>query len=101
MSPVRVACATLCLVVACKGGGSSGGNSGGGAGEIAVELVEAFAGLTLTRPVKLVQHPDDDDRWHALEQEGRLRTFLASDPAGTLATAGYVGAAVDLGDTSL
>ena len=96
MSPVRVACVALCLVLACKGGGSSGG----GTGEIAVELVEAFAGLTLTRPVKLVQHPDDDDRWYALEQDGRLRTFLASDPAGTLAAAVDVGAAVDLGDTS-
>jgi glucose/arabinose dehydrogenase len=94
----------LVLSLACGGGGGSGGGGGGGdagdASDLALLWVEAFAGLTLTRPVKLVQHPSDDDRWYAVEQGGRVRTFLASDPAATLATAVDVGAAVDLGATT-
>jgi hypothetical protein len=65
---------------------SSGGGGGAGfsnEGDVAVDLVAAFAGLTFRQAVKLVQHPTDDDRWYALERGGEIHTFLASDPGNT------------------
>ena len=44
----------------------------------------AFGGETFSRPLLLVQHPVDDDRWYVVEQRGKIFTFLASNPAGTL-----------------
>lgn len=82
---------------ACGGGGSGGGN--GVLPDFTLEA--AFAGLDFSRPVKLVQHPVDDDRWYAVEQGGKIKTFLASDPAGTLLTAVDLVASpgINLGDT--
>lgn len=99
-----VALAATSLVLSCalacnSGGGGGGGGSDVDVGELPLLLAEAFAGLALSQPVKLVQHPQDDDRWYALEQAGRLRTFLASDPPGSLSTAADLGAVLDLGQT--
>ncbi|MGH0029441.1 MAG: PQQ-dependent sugar dehydrogenase, partial [Myxococcota bacterium] len=83
--------------VGCSGGGSGGG---GGAAAVDVELVEAFGGLVFDRPVKLVQHPDDPDRWYVVEQGGPIMTFLASDPQNTLSTAVDLSTTVNLGVTT-
>jgi glucose/arabinose dehydrogenase len=78
---LRAVClAALAVLVACEGGGSGGGSSG----PPELELEPAFGGLTFASPVKLVQHPDVDDRWYVVEQGGKIWTFLASNPAGTL-----------------
>lgn len=70
----------LCSALAACGGG------GGGSAEsdLPVALAEAFGGLAFASPVKLVQHPEDDDRWYVVEQGGKIHTFLASDPVNTL-----------------
>lgn len=90
MSPCRAPRAAACLalatvLVAC--GGSGGGGGGFGGESIPVELAPAFGGQEFTRPVKLVQHPELDDRWYVVEQGGLVRTFLASDVTGSLAVA--------------
>lgn len=66
-------------LLACGGGGGSAGGDGP-----AVAFETAFGGIAFDRAVKLVQHPTDDGRWYVVEQDGHIRTFLASDPAGTL-----------------
>jgi len=64
------------------GGGSGGGDDGDPPNNLA--LSPAFGGLTFSQPVKLVQHPRNDDRWYVVEKGGKIFTFLASNPAGTL-----------------
>jgi glucose/arabinose dehydrogenase len=82
-------------VAACGGGGGGSGSSS----VPAIELEAAFDSLDLDVPVKLVQHPTDDDRWYVVQLDGLVVTFLASDPAGTLETAAdvVVDGGVDLG----
>jgi glucose/arabinose dehydrogenase len=64
------------------GGGSGGGDSGDPPDNLALE--PAFGGLAFVQPVKLVQHPTDANRWYVVEKGGKIFTFLASNPAGTL-----------------
>lgn len=74
------------LLAACGGGGGSGeggGNGGGGGNLPRIALEPAFGGINFASPVKLVQHPRDDDRWYVVEQGGKIWTFLASNPAAT------------------
>lgn len=78
----------LGVALACSSGG------GGGGGDVdpdevfgAAQLAAAFGGLDFDRPVKLVQHPVDEDRWYVVEQGGEVHTFLASDPVATRAVA--------------
>src|SRR5262245_37820507 len=65
------------LLCACGGGG------GGTSNTPSVMLETAFGGIQFDFPVKLVQHPEVDDRWYVVEQGGKIWTFLASNPAGT------------------
>jgi glucose/arabinose dehydrogenase len=103
--PARVvlfALALCALLPACSSGGGGGGDGGGGDRlPPEVELLAAFGGLAFSRPVKLVQHPSDATRWYVVEQGGKIRTFLSTNPAGTLTTALDLVADfdVDLGDT--
>ena len=50
--------------------------------EIALE--RAFAALSFTQPVGLLQAPGVDDRWYVVEQAGVVRTFKAGDSAATI-----------------
>jgi glucose/arabinose dehydrogenase len=70
------------LALAACGGG--GGSAGGGGGGDDLTLEPAFGGIDFDAPVKLVQHPVNDDRWYVVEQGGKIFTFLASDPLNTL-----------------
>jgi glucose/arabinose dehydrogenase len=84
MGPWRsvVPVALLCVAAACSGGGDGGG--GDGVGTIpAIDLDPAFGSISFDNPVKLVQHPTNDDRWYVVEQGGQVWTFLASNPTGT------------------
>ncbi|HKA16222.1 MAG TPA: PQQ-dependent sugar dehydrogenase [Myxococcota bacterium] len=86
--------AVWCLAgTACDSGGGGGGDGMAGTGGFvssAVALAPAFGGISFSSPVKLVQHPTDDDRWYVVEQGGRVRTFLATNASGTVATAANV-----------
>jgi glucose/arabinose dehydrogenase len=79
--------ALMGALAACSSGGGDGGDTSTG---IDASLVPAFDSLAFASPVKLVQHPDDDDRWYVVEQGGLVRTFLASDPTNSVATAADV-----------
>jgi len=81
--------ARLALTAALFACSSGGGGGGGGEDRVPpdVELLAAFAGLAFDQPVKLVQHPTDATRWYVVEQGGEIRTFLDTNPAGTLTTA--------------
>ena len=85
----------LAIGAACSGGGGSGGVA-----PPPLALEPAFDGIDFTRPVKLVQHPSEDERWYVVEQGGLVWTFLASDPDGTVDVAADVDALVNLGDTA-
>jgi glucose/arabinose dehydrogenase len=64
----------LLVFSACNGGGN------GSAAEVPqIALIEAFPDLTFVRPVALLQHPDDPQRWYVVERGGRVRTFLGPD----------------------
>ncbi len=85
--------------LAACGGGDGGGGGGGGnppppAGT--VRFVPAFGGESFALPVKLVQHPSNDDRWYVVEQRGKVFTLLASNPAGSRALAVDLEALFDL-----
>jgi len=67
-------------LAACGGGGGSAGGGGGG-GDFDITLEPAFGGMDFDAPVKLVQHPVDDDRWYVVEQGGLIWTFEAPDPS--------------------
>jgi len=107
--PVASRCAVSLLALAlcaglpaCDSGGGSGGGAGAGGPLPNVTLQSAFGGLQFARPVKLVQHPKDADRWYVVEQGGKIWTFLASDPAGTktLALDLVADLGVNLGNTA-
>jgi glucose/arabinose dehydrogenase len=68
--------AALCAVgVAC---GGDSGNGDEGAMITGITLDEAFNGRDFNFPVKLVQHPTDDERWYVVEQSGLIRRFTES-----------------------
>ena len=50
-----------------------------------VEAPRAFANLTFSSPVAMLQAPNDASRWFVVEQGGRIRAF-ANDPDATAAT---------------
>jgi glucose/arabinose dehydrogenase len=94
---------SLALLLGCPCGGSGG--SGGGDGvqptscadgspvADALTFSAAFGGEFFTQPLKLVQHPSDDDRFYVVEKEGTVETLLKSNPAASRALA------VDIRDT--
>ena len=94
--------AWLCLAAfACGGGGGGSGSGGGGGGNGPPNMMleAAFGGINFSAPVKLVQHPDVDDRWYVVEQGGKIWTFLASNPAGTKTLVlDVVAAGINIGD---
>lgn len=47
-----------------------------------VKLEEAFAGVTFTRPMALVQPPGDKSRWFVAQRDGVIKSFPAANPAG-------------------
>jgi glucose/arabinose dehydrogenase len=75
--------AGLPLALAACGGGSSGGNATPPppptACSAGLETPRAFANLTFSSPVAMLQAPNDASRWFVVEQGGRIRTF-ANDP---------------------
>ena len=77
--------AVLCAAgAACSGGGGSHDDDDRISG---VSLAQAFGGRTFNAPVKLVQHPTNDNRWYVVEQGGLVKTFLDTNttPATTAA----------------
>jgi glucose/arabinose dehydrogenase len=66
----------LIALLACGSGGGGGDGTTESTTGIVASLVPAFDNLAFASPVKLVQHPDDDDRWYVVEQRGLVRTFL-------------------------
>merc|ERR1711974_523656 len=42
-----------------------------------VDFERVFSGVELEQPVWLEQHPNDDDTWFAIEQEGRIVSWDA------------------------
>ena len=91
--------ALLLLGCPSDGGGNGsgdGGSSGGGlTGPVscasdptvsdAVRFEVAFGGETFTQPLKLVQHPSDDDLFYVVEKNGTVEMLRESDPANTRA----------------
>lgn len=66
------------ILCACGGGGSTGG--GGGttfppSASVTVSTEPAFAGLSFSSPVAMLQAPGDSTRWFVAEQAGRVRVF--------------------------
>ena len=83
----------LGFAAACGGGGGGGG---GIRPTPALDFDPAFGGRSFDNPVKLVQHPTDDDRWYVVEQGGLVKTFLATD-TDPATVAADIDALVDLG----
>jgi glucose/arabinose dehydrogenase len=67
-----------------------------GTGLAALAFSDAFPGRAFTNPVKLVQHPTNDDRWYVVEQGGLVLTFLSTNTT-TPTVAANVDALVNLG----
>ncbi len=84
-------CSAL-LASACGGGGGSGSAPP----PTAVRFLPAFGGESFSLPLKLVQHPTNDDRWYVVEQRGRVFTLLESSPAATRSLAVDLEALFDL-----
>ncbi len=82
------------LAAACGSGGGDGVETVTG---IPASLEPAFGNLPFANPVKLVQHPDDDDRWYVVEQGGKIWTFLASSPVKAMAADVPNQKSIDLG----
>jgi glucose/arabinose dehydrogenase len=74
---------SLALGILCSALAACGGGGGGTTKAPKLVLETAFGGIQFAAPVKLVQHPEVDDRWYVAEQGGKIWTFLASNPAGT------------------
>ncbi len=89
-------CGLFALLSACGGGSDDVGGGNPPPPPAAVRFVPAFGGEAFALPIKLVQHPIDDDRWYVLEQRGRVFTLLASDPANSRTLAVDVEALFDL-----
>jgi glucose/arabinose dehydrogenase len=88
----------LCAVaVACSDGDSRDEDGGTITG---ITLDRAFNDRTFSSPVKLVQHPSNDDRWYVVEQGGLVKTFLASN-ATAATTAADIPIAVGSGEQGL
>jgi glucose/arabinose dehydrogenase len=77
------------------GGGGGGGGSFPPESIDDVMLTPAFASVSFSFPVKLVQHPTDANRWYVVQQAGQVRTFLVGNP-GAHSLAVNVGASVNL-----
>ena len=75
---------------ACDGSGGGHHSGGGFVSTPGVDLAPAFGGASFNSPVKLVQHPTNDDRWYVVEQGGRVQTFLASNPSNITTAANVV-----------
>jgi len=84
------------LSLGCPGGGGGGGGvlvcTTEAPEAAALRFAPAFGGESFQRPVALVQHPEDADRFYVVELAGLVWTFLASDPADSRSQA------VDLSD---
>ncbi len=52
-------------------------------GDSAVDLERVFPDLSFTRPVALLQPPQDDSQWFVLEQAGRILVFDNSNGVST------------------
>lgn len=91
---------SLVAVAACGSGGSGGGgdgaDSGNGSASVcasgspvadALSFAPAFGGEAFSSPLKLIQHPSDDDRFYVVERGGTVETLLRSDPAASRALA--------------
>jgi glucose/arabinose dehydrogenase len=66
------------ILCACGGGGSSGGGGGTSSpppASVTVSTEPAFAGLSFSSPVAMLQAPGDSTRWFVAEQAGRVRVF--------------------------
>ena len=74
---------SLALGGACAALAACGGGGGGTSDAPNLILEAAFASIQFANPVKLVQHPEVDDRWYVVEQGGKIWTFLASNPGAT------------------
>ncbi len=48
-----------------------------------ISLERAFSDLTFNKPVKILQAPNDANRWYVVEQNGKVKTFLATDTTTT------------------
>jgi len=96
--PRSAVCFALALA-ACGGSSGNGGGFGDGDSEVAVAISPAFEGVSFTRPLKLVQHPTDADRWYVLEQGGGIWTFDASVSPIVPDLVVDVSDTVDLGNT--
>ncbi len=71
-------------LVACGGGGGGGSGNppptpGPSVCSTALETPRAFAGLSFSSPVAMIQPPNDASRWYVVEQEGRIQVF-ENDP---------------------
>jgi glucose/arabinose dehydrogenase len=66
--------ATL-ILCACGGGGSSGSGGTQPPSSVTLGIEPAFAGLSFSSPVALLQAPGDSTRWFVVEQAGRVRVF--------------------------
>ena len=74
----------LCMVVvlsgafslcACGGGNSGGSTSAPPPTSVTIGIEPAFAGLSFSSPVAMLQPPGDSTRWFIVEQAGRVRVF--------------------------
>lgn len=98
-APAVAALAGAALAFGACGSGDGGGGGGGGGNPPpppAVRFLPAFGGEAFALPVKLVQHPTDDDRWYVVEQRGKVFTLRASNPSASRALAVDVEALFDL-----
>ncbi len=85
LSMRRSALAWVCLLLGFVSG--CGGGAGGGGNPppppATVRFLPAFGSEAFAQPIKLVQHPTNDDRWYVVEQRGKVFTLLASNPAAS------------------
>jgi glucose/arabinose dehydrogenase len=73
-----VVLAGFLIMCACGGGGSSGGSGGTSSPpptSVTISTEPAFAGLSFSSPVAMLQAPGDSTRWFVAEQAGRVRVF--------------------------
>jgi glucose/arabinose dehydrogenase len=78
--------AAIVLVAACGGGGDGPATlpppqqPPPPPPSVTLAVERAFAGVTFTRPVAMLQRPGDTTRWYVVQQDGLVRTF-PNDPA--------------------
>jgi glucose/arabinose dehydrogenase len=75
VTPALAACLVLTYLVTCTAGDDWQAHNATARGQGELVFARAFPNLTFSKPLALLQAPEDDSRWFVVEQSGRVLVF--------------------------